>query len=68
MALTEQPKVIQERLGQASVKTTLDTHGHLFEGLDEAAADCLEVRFAAAEVHATRTREEQWSLHLPPKE
>jgi len=24
----------QERLGHASIKTTLDTYGYLFEGLD----------------------------------
>jgi hypothetical protein len=32
-----------ERLGHASIKTTLDTYGHLFDGLDEAAADRLDV-------------------------
>ena len=52
IAQVEHPKVIQERLGQASIKTTLDTYGHLFEGLDEAAADRLEATFAAADVHA----------------
>ena len=36
------PKVIQERLGHASIRTTLDTYGHLFEGLDEAAAEALD--------------------------
>lgn len=39
VAQGEHPKVIQERLGHASIKTTLYTYGHLFEGLDEAAAD-----------------------------
>jgi integrase len=33
-----QVKAIQSRLGHSSIKTTLDTYGHLFEGLDEAAA------------------------------
>ncbi len=33
------PKVIQDRLGHAPIKTTLDVYGHLYEGLDEAAAD-----------------------------
>ena len=42
IAQGEHPKVIQERLGHASIKTTLDTYGHLVEGLDEAAADRLE--------------------------
>lgn len=41
------PKVIQERLGHASIRTTLDTYGHLFEGLDEGAADALDIAFEA---------------------
>ena len=36
------PKVIQARLGHASIRTTLDVYGHLFEGLDESAADALD--------------------------
>ena len=36
------PKVIQERMGHSSIRTTLDTYGHLFPGLDEAAADALD--------------------------
>jgi integrase len=36
------PKVIQQRLGHASIRTTLDVHGHVFEGLDEAAAEALD--------------------------
>lgn len=39
------PKVLQERLGHASIRTTLDTYGHLFEGLDEAAAERLDATF-----------------------
>ena len=35
-------KVIQERLGHSSIKTTLDTYGHLFEGMDRDAADLLD--------------------------
>ncbi len=38
----EHPKVIQAQLGHSSVQLTLDTYGHLFEGLDEAAADRLD--------------------------
>ncbi len=37
------PKVIQERMGHASIRTTLDIYGHLFPGLDEAAADALDI-------------------------
>ncbi|MGH2772272.1 MAG: tyrosine-type recombinase/integrase, partial [Actinomycetota bacterium] len=35
------PKVIQKRLGHASIKTTLDTYGHVFDGLDQSAADAI---------------------------
>ena len=35
------PKVIQARLGHASISTTLDRYGHLMDGLDEAAAEAL---------------------------
>lgn len=38
----EHPRVIQARLGHSSIKTTLDTYGHLLEGLDQAAADRLD--------------------------
>lgn len=47
----EHPKTIQARLGHASISTTLDTYGHLFEGLDEAAADRLDTTIA----HSPRT-------------
>lgn len=43
IAQGEHPKVIQNRLGHSSIKTTLDTYGHLFDGLDEAAAERLDV-------------------------
>lgn len=46
----EHPKVIQSRLGHSSITTTLDTYGHLFDGLDEAAADRLDQVFADSHV------------------
>lgn len=42
--------MIQGRLGHTSIKTTLDTYGHLFEGLDEAAAGRLEEAFRGSDV------------------
>lgn len=42
IAQGQHPKVIQSRLGHSSIRTTLDTYGHLTEGLDEAAADALD--------------------------
>ena len=50
IAQGEHPKVIQGRLGHASIRTTLDTNGHLFEGLDEAAAGRLEEAFRGSDV------------------
>ena len=46
IAQGEHPKVNQERLGHASIKTTLDIYGHLFDGLDETAADASTPRGA----------------------
>ena len=46
IAQGEHPKTIQVRLGHASISTTLDTYGHLFEGLDEGAADRLDAALA----------------------
>jgi len=40
------PKVIQARLGHASIRTVLDTYGHLFDGFDQSAADALDEAMA----------------------
>ena len=32
------PKIVQERLGHASIQVTLDTYSHIAPGLQEAAA------------------------------
>lgn len=45
IAQGEHPKVIQNRLGHSSIKVTLDTYGHLLDGLDEAAAERLDAAF-----------------------
>lgn len=42
IAQGEHPKVIQSRLGHTSISTTLDTYGHLMEGLDVGVADRLD--------------------------
>lgn len=55
IAQGEHPKVIQARLGHASIKTTLDTYGHLFDGLDEAAADRLDGAWRASGVDSMWT-------------
>lgn len=54
IAAGEHPKVIQSRLGHSSIRTTLDTYGHLFTGLDEAAADHLDDLWTQAAAGFTR--------------
>ena len=65
IAQGEHPKVIQERLGHASIKTTLDTYGHLFDGLDEAAADRLDATWRAARADAPLTQTQADIIELP---
>jgi integrase len=54
IAAGEHPKVIQERLGHSSIHITLDRYGHLFEGLDEGAADALDHLISAPDVRNLR--------------
>jgi integrase len=64
IAQGEHPKVIQERLGHASIKTTLDTYGHLFDGLDEAAAERLDASWRDSAVDAMWTRRGRGVIEL----
>ena len=48
------PKVLQERLGHVSIRTTLDVYGHLFKGLDEAAAEDLDAAFRVSSAGPAR--------------
>lgn len=50
----EHVKVIQSRLGHASARITLDVYGHLFDGLDQGAADRLNE--AVSEARAPKVR------------
>jgi hypothetical protein len=43
------PKKISERLGHSSIKLTMDTYGHLFEGSDRDSADKVEKLLAPKE-------------------
>jgi len=43
------PKKIAERLGHASIKLTMDTYGHLFEGSDRESAERMERLFGRTE-------------------
>lgn len=54
IAAGEDPYVISKRLGHASIRTTYDVYGHLFEGRDREAADTLAA--ARAESLAAQPR------------
>ena len=64
IAQGEHPKVIQNRFGHSSIKVTLDTYGHLFDGLDEAAAERLDAAFAGALTDFDRSRGSAQVLEL----
>ena len=55
IAVNTHPKLVQSRLGHSSIKTTLDVYGHLYEPLDEVAADRLEELVVAALANETLT-------------
>lgn len=54
------PKIIQERLGHASITTTMNRYGHLFDGLDATLIDGLD----AAHEDAAKPQD---NLHRLPK-
>lgn len=51
----EDPYVISKRLGHASISTTYDVYGHLFEGRDAEAADKLDHARARSAADTMRT-------------
>lgn len=55
----EDPYVISKRLGHASIKTTYDIYGHLFEGQDDAAANRLDGLMTETEQSDKGSRVEQ---------
>lgn len=55
------PKRISERLGHSSIKLTMDTYGHLFEGSDRDSAEKMELLFGAA----TKTEEGKTPRNRP---
>jgi integrase len=46
MAAGEHPKVVQERLGHASIQLTLDTYSHVVPGMQERASERLDALLA----------------------
>ncbi|MGH8945270.1 MAG: tyrosine-type recombinase/integrase [Acidimicrobiia bacterium] len=63
----EDPKVIQERLGHASIRVTCDTYGHLFPGRDERAAERLAALRDDARVGQVWARRGPDVIELPPQ-
>ena len=61
----EDPKVIQERLGHASISVTYDTYGHLFPGRDALAAERLATLREQARVGHVWARDDSDGLELP---
>jgi len=51
----QHPKVIELRLGHSSIQVTLATHRHLFDGLDDTAADRLDAAFPGTPAGSSRT-------------
>jgi len=64
IAAGEDPYVISKRLGHASIRTTYDTYGHLFEGRDRQAADRLEEAYRRARTDTRRTPDGQRVVQL----
>lgn len=62
------PKQIQERLGHASIRTTLDRYGHLFDGHDAALLEGLDTAFREANVAQTWPNGGPTVSLLPPSE
>jgi len=67
LAQGEHPKVIQTRLGHSSIKVTLDRYGHLFDGLDVAAAERLNETLVAHRAEHTRNKPKNNVAELHPK-
>ncbi|MEE9206151.1 MAG: tyrosine-type recombinase/integrase, partial [Acidimicrobiia bacterium] len=55
IAAGEDPYVVSKRLGHASIRTTYDVYGHLFQGRDKEAANALEVARARSLADSSRT-------------
>ena len=66
IAAAEDPYVISQRLGHASIRTTYDIYGHLFEGRDEATAHALEQIRRRALAGQTRDRSPGRAIELGP--
>lgn len=61
----EHPKVIADRLGHTSARVVLDRYGHLFEGLDAAAADRLDTAYSQTLAASTRPNSDASVIPFP---
>ena len=59
------PKVIQARLGHATITETMDTYGHLFPDAEDLGPGAIDATFAAAAT-ATGT-EPAGTVTIPPQ-
>lgn len=66
IAAGEDPYVISQRIGHASIRTTYDVYGHLFEGRDREAADALEAARARSLADSPRTLDGLGVVSLDP--
>ncbi len=64
IAAGEDPYVISRRLGHASIRTTYDVYGHLFEGRDREASAALEAARAQSLADSPRTRRRSGPMSL----
>jgi len=64
IAAGEDPYVVSRRLGHASIRTTYDVYGHLFEGRDQEAAAALEAARAQSLADSSLTRRRSGSMSL----
>jgi integrase len=62
IAAGEHPKVIQARLGHASITETMDTYGHLFPEAESATRDALDAAFTTSAKDRVRTVEGRHGL------
>jgi hypothetical protein len=57
------PKVIQARLGHATITETMDTYGHLFPDAGDLARGAIDAMFAVALTEQGRNQQLVLSLH-----
>jgi integrase len=66
IAAGEDAYVISRRLGHASIRTTYDVYGHLFEGRDQEASAALEAARARSLADSSRTLRRSGPMSLEP--